>query len=268
MDWNRIVVEALANIAEYLSIHMYVSNREDNYADYMGTSVHIERYMRTVRGIIAGAGYHAKGASGMKVCFDEWNATPTTHRDEPHMGLYTLEDALVVGMFLNAFIRNADLVKIANMAQLVNVIPPMVTKPDGMFLQTIFFPLELFANHNGSVALDAYVDCETFESEKHGKVPCLDVSASFHPQDRTVTVNMINRDKDNAAPVTLEVGPESFAGTATLCEVTGDGPKATNSFDEPANVETGVREMEVNGSDAELELPPCSVTVLKARLGS
>jgi alpha-N-arabinofuranosidase len=268
MDWNRTVVETLADIAEYLSIHMYVSNREDNYANYMGTSVHIERYLQTVRGIIAGAGYHAKGASRMKVCFDEWNATPTTHQDEPHMGLYTLEDALVVGMFLNAFIRNADLVKIANMAQLVNVIPPMVTKPDGMFLQTIFFPLELYANHNGSVALDAHADCETFESEKYGKVPCLDVSASFDPQDSMVTVNMINRDKDRVAPVTLGVGPGSFAGTATLHEVTGDGPKATNSFEEPANVATGMREIEVKGADAELELAPSSVTVLKARLGS
>jgi alpha-L-arabinofuranosidase len=83
-----------------------------------------------------------------------------------------------------------------------------------------------------------------------------------------VTVNMINRDKDRVAPVTLGVGPGSFAGTATLHEVTGDGPKAANSFEEPANVATGMREIEVKGADAELELAPSSVTVLKARLGS
>ncbi len=264
MDWNRIVVETLADVAEYLSIHMYVSNREDNYANYMGTGVHIERYIQTVRGIIAGAGYHADGARRMKICFDEWNATPTTHQDEPHMGLYTLEDALVVGMFLNAFIRNADLVKIANMAQLVNVIPPMVTKPDGMFLQTIFFPLELYANHNGTVALAPHVECETFESERYGEVPYLDVSASFDPDESLLTVNMINRDKDNAAPVTLEVGRASFAGTATLYEVTGDGPKVTNSFEETGNARTRTQETQTSGHEAQLELAPCSVNVLRS----
>jgi len=268
MDWNRIVVEKLSDIAEYLSIHMYVSNREDNYPNYMGTSAHIERYLQTVRGSIAGAGYHAQGASRMKICFDEWNATPTTHRDEPHLGLYTLEDALVVGMFLNAFIRHADLVKIANMAQLVNVIPPMVTRPDGMFRQTIFFPLELYANHNGTVALDTWVECEAFESEKYGEVPYLDVSASLDPEGSAVTVNMINRDKDNAAPVTVEVGPASFAGTATLYEVTGDGPKAANSFEEPENVKTEVREVEAMGCKVTLELAPCSASVLKATVTS
>ncbi len=266
MDWNRIVVERLADLAEYLSIHMYVNNSEGNYENYMGTSVHIERYLRTVRGIIDGAGYRREGARRMKVSFDEWNAWPSC-RLEPHLPVYTLEDALVVGMFLNSFLRNADLVKLANMAQLVNVLPPIVTRPDGLFLQTIFFPLELFANHNGTVALDAWVECETFGSDRYGPVRWLDVSASYDPEESMLTVNAINRDREHGAPVTIEVGPESMVGPATLYEVTGESPKAINSFEEPENVKTRIREVKAAGREVTGELAPCSVNVLQVRVG-
>jgi len=265
MDWNRIVVERLADIADYLSIHMYVNNNEDHYENYMGTSVHIERYLRTVRGVIDGVGYHREGARRMKISFDEWNAWPAC-RLESHLPCYTLEDALVVGMFLNSFIRNADLVTLANMAQLVNVLPPIVTKPEGILLQTIFFPLELFAKHNGTVALDPWVESEVFETPRYGKVPWIDASASHDPATPTLTVNLINRDRANAAPVRIEVGPEALAGPAALYQVTGEDPKALNSFEEPENVRTTGREIETSGRELTVELAPCSVTVLRAPL--
>ncbi|MGQ9732134.1 MAG: alpha-N-arabinofuranosidase [Candidatus Zipacnadales bacterium] len=265
MRWNRVVVEQLADICEYLSIHMYVNNRENNYANYMGTTAHIERYIAAVRGIINGATYHREGARRMKISFDEWNATPSEHLEgEDHLGLYTLEDALVVGMFLNSFIRNADIVKLANMAQLVNVIPPMVTKPDGLFLQTIFFPLELIANHNGTVALDAWVECESFESERYGLVPYLDVSASFDPKESMLTVNIVNRERENPLPVTVEISPTAYVDRARLYIVMGDDPKARNTFEEPENVGTVMLTADATGKTMNIDLPPCSVTVMKA----
>ncbi len=74
--WNRVVVEKLADICEYLSIHMYVNNNEGNYANYMGTTAHIERFIGAARGLMAGATYHRSGASRMKISFDEYNAWP------------------------------------------------------------------------------------------------------------------------------------------------------------------------------------------------
>jgi alpha-N-arabinofuranosidase len=263
MTWNRVVIEKLADICEYLSIHMYVNNNESNYANYMGTTAHIERFIGAARGLMAGATYHRQGASRMKISFDEYNAWPGGEKLEPHLPVYTLEDALVVGMFLNSFIRNADIVTLANMAQLVNVLPPIIAKPDGLLLQSIFFPLELFANHNGMVAVEPWVDCETFDSERYGKVPYLDVSASYDPEDRVLTVNMVNRDKGNAAPVRMEVGPGGFADRATLFHVVGDGPKAQNTFDEPDNVGVVKLTNDATGRAATVELPPCSVTVMR-----
>ena len=149
------------------------------------------------------------------------------------------------------------------MAQLVNVLPPIVAKPDRLLLQAIFFPLELIANHNGTVALDAWVDCESFDSERYGKVPYLDVSASFDPDKDLVTVNLINRDKDNAAPVKVEIGPGRFADRATLYHVIGDGPKAQNTFREPDNVSAVKVVADAAKRRTTVELPPCSVTVMR-----
>jgi alpha-N-arabinofuranosidase len=133
-------------------------------------------------------------------------------------------------------------------------------------LQTIFFPLELFANHNGTVALDAWVECETFHSERYGSVPWLDVSASYDPATSALTVNLINRDRANAAPVRIEVGPGSLLGPGTLYEVTGEDPKAFNSFDQPGNVRTRGRGIEAEGDEVTVELAPCSFSVLTVKL--
>jgi alpha-N-arabinofuranosidase len=78
---------------------------------------------------------------------------------------YNLEDALVIAGFLNTFVRNADVVKIANMAQLVNVIGPLFTNETDMYRQTIYFPLQLFAQNMYGISLDVYVDCDNYDTD-------------------------------------------------------------------------------------------------------
>src|SRR5260370_27020896 len=100
----------------------------------------------------------------MYVAYDEWNVWFRA-RDAPTTGLeeqYTLADALAVATFLNIFIRYCHTVKIANLAQLVNVIAPIVTSKEGLFLQTIYHPLRLYSEHMQETALDVHVDCETY----------------------------------------------------------------------------------------------------------
>ncbi|MBM3235435.1 alpha-N-arabinofuranosidase [Candidatus Poribacteria bacterium] len=263
MTFNRIVVEKLIDIAEYLSIHMYVSNRDNNYYEYMGTSEHIEKYIRAVRGIIGGAVYHSRHGKKMKIAFDEWNATYSFPHEHPHHERYTLEDALVVGMFLNAFIRHADAIKIANMAQLVNIIPPIFTSPEDMFLQTICYPLELYTCENGTVALDAYCDCEIFDTRRYGKVPYLDVSASFAPDKNRISINVINRHLTDAIPVTIENQHGGLADKGMLFEINGEDIKMVNDFKAKENVVTKKREISVPSNPFVLELPPHSITMIQ-----
>ena len=263
MTFNRIVVEKLIDIAEYLSIHIYVNNRDNNYYEYMGTSEHIEKYIRAVRGIIDGAAYHSRHGKKMKIAFDEWNATYSFPHEHPHHQRYTLEDALVVGMFLNSFIRHADAIKIANMAQLVNIIPPIFTSPEDMFLQTIFYPLELYTCENGTVALDAYCDCETFETNRYGKVPYLDVSASFDPDKNRISINIINRHLTDTIRVIIENQNGGLADKGTLFEINGEDIKTVNGFKEKENVVTKKQEIPVLSNPFVLELPPHSISMVQ-----
>ncbi len=268
MNFNRVVVEKLTDIADYLSIHIYVNNREDNYYEYMGTSEHIEKYIRAVRGIIDGAIYHSRHGKRMKIAFDEWNATPSFPHGHALHERYTLEDALVVGMFLNAFIRHADAIKMANMAQLVNILPPIFTSPEDMFLQTIFYPLELYTCENGNISLDCWCECDEFETHKYGKVPYLDVSASFDETKRRISINVINRHLTDNIPVTIENQHGHLADKGVLFEINGEDIKTVNDFGAKENVLTKKREIAVPSNKFTMECEPHSISMVQCALKS
>ena len=108
---------------------------------------------------------------------------------------YNLEDALVVATFLNSFVNHAHIVKIANMAQLVNVIAPIFTNEKGLFLQTIYYPLQLFANqHARARRSQLFVDSPKYKSQRFDDVPYLDASAAY--DNGSLVLNVVNRHRD------------------------------------------------------------------------
>ena len=96
-------------------------------------------------------GVPSKDGRKIYIALDEWNVWYRARGDGQRgrrilEECYNLEDALVVAGMLNSLVNHADVVKIANLAQLVNVIAPIFTNDQGLFLQTIYYPLQLFAN--------------------------------------------------------------------------------------------------------------------------
>ena len=120
----------------------------------MSTPLVLEQRTKIVKGMISQAMQTADRGSRnpIYIAWDEWNVWYRA-RGSKERGRrileerYNLEDALVVATFLNAFINNSHIVKIANMAQLVNVIAPIFTNEKGLFLQNIYYPLQLFAKN-------------------------------------------------------------------------------------------------------------------------
>ena len=106
-------------------------------------------------------------AHPIHIAFDEWNVWYRTRSHEDRVGgveeRYDLSDALAIATYLNGFIRHCRMVRIANFAQLVNAIAPIFTSPKGLFLQTIYHPLRLYAEHTQAIALDVHVDGETYD---------------------------------------------------------------------------------------------------------
>ena len=143
--WNNTILNELKDVVDYIALHIYVGNPENNYYNFVSTPLVIEERTRLVRGMIDLAMAHAdrKGREPIYIAWDEYNVWYRARTDKTMQGVnaleehYNLEDALVIAGMLNAFIRNADIVKMANMAQLVNVIAPVFTSEQGMFRQTI-----------------------------------------------------------------------------------------------------------------------------------
>ena len=155
LEWDRVVLETCWEDVEYISAHRYSRNTEDDSAWFLAEGVEIDRVLSDYAGLLAYVRGVKKSEKRISVAFDEWNVWykdreidgSWTHA--PHLieEVYNLEDALVCAQFLNSFIRHADTVKIACIAQIVNVIAPILTRPDGLLIQSIYYPLQLFSQH-------------------------------------------------------------------------------------------------------------------------
>ena len=156
--WNRTVLEYLKDHADYISLHSYVGNYEDDYLAFAASSLDLKIASAPPKDSSAVSSRRARPG---KSTSHSTNTTSGTGREgRKRTGrrileeIYNLEDALVIATMLNAFIKNAHIVKIANMAQLVNVIAPIFTNEKDLFLQTIYYPLQLFAANTHGTALE------------------------------------------------------------------------------------------------------------------
>jgi alpha-N-arabinofuranosidase len=265
--WNRTVLEHLRQHADYLSLHLYVGNRNNDFGDFMASSMELDQRTRTAAGIIDAALSGQAGNRKIYIAWDEWNvwyrARGNTERGrrilEEH---YNLEDALVVATFLNSFVNHAHVVKIANMAQLVNVIAPIFSNDKGIYLQTIYHPLALFANHVKGKALELFVDSPKYKSARFDEVPYLDVSAAL--DNGQLVINAVNRHRDQSLAAEFELEDKQFSGAVAVSEVTGPDIKAENDFDK-TTVQTVERSATAEARRLRYSFPPHSYTMLKVK---
>jgi alpha-N-arabinofuranosidase len=176
---------------------------------------------------------------------------------------YNLEDALVVATFLNSFVNHAHILKMANMAQLVNVIAPIFTNDQGMFLQTIYYPLQLFAANSKGQALELFVDTPTYPNRRFGQVTYLDTSAAY--DNGTLVLNVVNRHQTESLPADLELEDKRFSGSLEISEVNGPNIKSENDFGN-TTVKTVKQSGKAEGRMFTYSFPPHSFTMLKAKL--
>jgi alpha-N-arabinofuranosidase len=243
-EWDDTVISGLAEFVSWHSIHIYTGS-DDYWADVLAPH-QVERALRITAAMIEKARYQQKISHPIHIAYDEWNVW-FRERDGP-AGLeerYTLADALAVGTYLHAFVRHAKAVRMANLAQLVNVIAPIVTSPEGMFLQSIYHPLRLFADHLGTSALDVHVDSETHEHAENtepdpwpyrvadlGPFPVLDAVAT-RSEAGELMISVINRSPDTDVTAELRLVGDFRRGPAAIEVVNADDWNQANSFDCP-----------------------------------
>ncbi|HWB86556.1 MAG TPA: alpha-L-arabinofuranosidase C-terminal domain-containing protein [Bryobacteraceae bacterium] len=266
--WNRTVLEYLKNHADYLSIHLYVGNQANNFGDFMACSMDLDDRIKTTEGIIDAAMSGVPGNRRIYIAWDEYNVwyrargpqQRGTRILEEH---YNLEDALVVATFLNSFVNHAHIVKIANMAQLVNVIAPIFTNEKGLYLQTIYYPLQLFANNTKGKALELFVESPSYKSGRFDEVPYLNISAGY--DNGALVLNVVNRHRDQPLETEFLAEDKQFSGPVQVSEVNGPDIKSENDFDK-TEVKTVERSASASGNRLQYRFPPHSFTMIKTRL--
>ncbi len=284
-DWDEVVLEGLAPIIDYHSIHLYTGH-PDHYTTVF-QSHEAERAVRICEALIERVRHAQRIAHPIHIAFDEWNVWYRTRSHRHRVGgveeRYNLSDALGVATYLNGFIRHCRTVRLANFAQLVNAIAPIVSNARGLFLQTIYHPLRLYAEHTQETALDVHVDGPTYdlppgrEDEGDGRVhhvadlgpvAMLDASATCDVAAGALTLFDVNRDRDRSHAATIDLAGAKISGAVQVSEVNGSGVAAMNSFELPDVVGVRERRLEAGGNKLEYDFPANSLSVLRMRLRS
>jgi alpha-N-arabinofuranosidase len=264
VERTQLLLEGAAHLIDYIAIHWYVENEADDFPRFMALSELFDARLSAFEGLVKAHQVERNTNRPIHLAVDEWNVW---HRAEIETGghnavVYTLEDALVVAMQLNAFIRHAASVKMANIAQIVNVLAPIFTRTDGMVLQTIFYPFELYSNWAGSLVVDSFYTGDTFSGGDHTGLPLLDSVATLGGDGRQLALFVVNRAENKAVETTLSLAQGHFTGAIQAHVVNGSGIKSRNTFDKPGEVVARLTQIPAEGSTATMTFEPHSITVL------
>jgi alpha-L-arabinofuranosidase len=275
-EWDRVVIEGMAQLVDYHSIHIYTGS-EDYWTNVLQPH-QAERAIRSAIAHIRHTAYRRKIEDPPKIAYDEWNVwyrKMTVDLAER----YTFADALAVGTYLNIFVRNAGWVKMANLAQMVNAIAPIVASPETATVQPIYYPVLLHAQ----AALDHAVDVHVYGSYldpvwpgSSGRWPykvadigpftSFDVAASVSANSDRVALTIVNRDPVDPGTAQIILRDFAFAGPAEIKTITAGGPGEPRVLPDVETVHMEHGTEHPKDGTVVLTLPPQSFTLIEAAI--
>ncbi|MFC1659866.1 alpha-N-arabinofuranosidase [Gemmatimonadota bacterium] len=266
IEWNRTVLEVLRDDIDYIGIHTYINNRANDLEQFLAWSERIDHYIEITAGLINEVRAGRPGSRPIHIAYDEWNVWYRAFEEEDLEETYNFEDALAMGMFFNSFFRHADVVKMANLAQMVNVIAPIMTNEEGYFLQPTYFPLVEYGKQRGNTALDVWVDSPTYSVGNRGTLGYLDVSATYDSASGHLFLNVLNRSADRDLITRIDNQEGALTSTEVLVwEMNHPDLKATHTFgaDESVRPVTRTHTVDVEGEGFSYTFPAHSLAILQ-----
>jgi alpha-N-arabinofuranosidase len=272
MEWDRTVLEYVGDYADFISLHRYVGKWNSDTADYLAATNSIDQQIEVMDGLCRYVQARTRSKKRHYLAFDEWNVWYRTQNAESVNGHgkfaqhlveeeYNLEDALVVAGFLNSFIRHADVVKIANLAQIVNVIAPILTRSEQILLQSIYYPLLLYAQRRDGIALQPIVKGPGYESPSYGFVHSIDTSAILG--NGVLHTFLVNRSLEKTATIQIAAAGIQLKSIHSAELVTGPSAASGNTFEKPNTIfNQKLSRIELDDGKAIIQLPPLSVAAI------
>ena len=270
-EWDRVVLETCWEHVNYLSIHMYVSNHhEQDTPSYLALSRRFEEFVDIMASTLRYVKAKNRSQHDVYLSWDEWQVWhPGESHDHwteaPHLAEYNynLEDALVVTQWLNVFLRKCDVLKIACVAQIVNIISWLHTTREALLKETSFYPFQLVSNHARGNSLDLLVRAPLYTTKQFGDMPLLDAAATHDPTTGAQAVFLVNRSQSEPLTTTLTWQDGAPTRVKAAYQISGTDPKAENSFANPhVIVPKPVSGLHLDGPSLTLQLPPLSFTTI------
>lgn len=274
-QWEATVLEHTYDHVDYISLHQYFGNREHDSANYLAKSLEMDRFIRTVIATADFVKAKKRSKKTINLSFDEWNvwyhSNEADRKIEPWQiappqleDQYNFEDALLVGTLLITFLKHADRVKIACLAQLVNVIAPIMTEKNGKaWRQTIYYPFMHASQYGRGIALHTLSSSPRYDTKDFTDVPYLESTAVYNEEQDEVTIFAVNRHLEEG--LELECDMRSFEGYQVVEHIVlhHEDLKARNSAAEEAVKPTTNGDAAVDDGIVRATLLPKSWNVIR-----
>jgi alpha-N-arabinofuranosidase len=217
---------------DYLSLHTYFANRENDVPNFLGRSLEMDSFIKTVAGICDLAKSKKNSKKTINLSFDEWNVWYHSNDADKKVekwteapplleDIYNMADALAAGCMLITLLKNADRVKVACLAQLVNVIAPIMTeKSGGAWRQTIFYPFRDVSRCGRGTVLRCPVIVDKYDSREYSDVPYLEAVGVYNQEKNEISVFAVNRNLESSINLEAEIsgfGELKLAEHSVLC---------------------------------------------------
>ncbi|MFC7787437.1 arabinosylfuranosidase ArfA [Microbacterium sp. MAHUQ-60] len=274
-DWERTVLEHSYEHVDYISCHAYYQERGGDLGSFLASSLNMQYFIETVVASADHVGYKLKSDKKIKLSFDEWNiwyldehqASDEVNdewRYAPRQleDVYSVADAVVLGNLLITLLKNHDRVASASLAQLVNVIAPIMTEPGGdAWRQTTFFPFSVTSRLAKGTIIKPRIEVGTYETAVHGQAPLVDSVVTT--DEGGSAVFLVNRSLTEPITVTIEVAALGVSSIDEAVTLWDDDVYAKNTLAEQNRV--GLKALEgaaLADGVLTVTLPPVSWSAL------
>ena len=277
-DWELTMLDECYENIDYVSLHRYYGNPTGDTPGFLARSMDMDDFIHTVESVCDAVKGKKHSKKTVNLSFDEWNVWYHSNEQDKEIwerekwnnalplleDVYNFEDALLVGSMLMTLLRHADRVKIACLAQLVNVIAPIMARNGGgCWAQTIFYPFMHASAYGRGTSLRAMVDCPVYDCVDFERVPLIDAAAT-RSDGGGVTVFCVNRDMNEDFALDISLRDFGKLRIAEHIVLHHDDVKAVNTEDKPHNVAPAAGPGGVmDGDRATVKIPALSWNVIR-----
>ncbi|MCL2662255.1 MAG: alpha-N-arabinofuranosidase [Oscillospiraceae bacterium] len=277
-SWESTVLEHTYDHVDFLSLHCYYNNRENDLKSYLAMNIDMDNFIKSVASICDYIKAKKHSKKTINLSFDEWNVWYHSNEQDAKIAkeapwsispsiledIYTFEDALLVGGLLITLLKNCDRVKIACLAQLVNVIAPIMTEKGGeAWRQTTFYPFKQAANYGHGTVLTPIIDSPTYGCEKFESVPYLESLAIHNEEKGEVVVFALNRSENEDIELTVDLQGFRPGLVTEFSEMSGFGLKQVNTKADASVKPAESKAAKVEGDTLTAVLKPLSWNMIR-----